>query len=141
MSDYLQAISESRAVIDALDAEREEKIQARNDRLLRLFASGVPTARLAAATNMTESSVRKIATLNGVRRAGVREVLAGDEVNLDWLRRLRTTVDGIDARIAAAHADRDAAVIAASREGTPQTTIADVAGVGRSRISRIINEA
>lgn len=141
MSDHLQDISESRAVIDALEEERAEKIQARNARLLRMFASGIPTARLATATGMTESSVRKIAALNSAQREEVREVRDGDEVNLDWLHRLRATVDNIDARIAAAHEDRNASIIAASREGIFHSIIADVAGVGRPRIARIVNEA
>lgn len=141
MSDHLQDISESRIIIDALEEERAEKMQARNARLLRMFASGIPTARLATATGMTESSVRKIAALNNAQREEVREVRDGDEVNLDWLHRLRATIDNIDARIAAAHEDRNASIIAASREGIFHSIIADVAGVGRPRIARIVNEA
>ena len=90
---------------------------------------------------MTPASVRKISGQQGVARGDARAVTEADEVNLEWLRRLLLAVDKLDAKIAAAHDARNAAILAASADGVPHQTIANAAGIGRARVSRLVSEA
>ena len=141
MNPLLRPVAARREDLAALEEERAEKIAARNSRMMSLYASGVPTARIAEAASMTPASVRKISGQQGVARGDARAVTEADEVNLEWLRRLLLAVDKLDAQIAAAHDARNAAILAASADGVPHQTIANAAGIGRARVSRLVSEA
>lgn len=139
--EYLRTIADKRESLAAINEEREEKIAARNARIVSLYRSGVPAARISEAASMTASYVRKLASDAGVEREPDRPVTDADEVNLEWLRRLLHTIGVIDNRIAVVHESRNSAILAAAAEGVPHQVLAKTAGVGRSRVSRLINES
>lgn len=139
--EYLRTIAEKRESLTAINEEREEKIAARNARILSLYRSGVPSARIAEAASITASYVRKLASDAEAERGPDRPVTDADEVNLEWLRRLIRTIGMIDRRIAEVHDSRNGAILAAAAEGVSHQVLAETAGVGRSRVSRLVNES
>lgn len=136
------AIAAARATIDELVEEREQKVEARNARIARLYKAGLSGDTLADVGGITASYVRKLAdTTRKERGSDRKELTDSDHVHLSWVRTVVASIESLDAAIAAERSKRNQVILAAAADGLPHQELAEAAGVGRSWVTRLVNES
>lgn len=136
------AIAAARTTIDELVEEREQKVDARNARIARLYKAGVSGDTLADVGGITSSYVRKLADTTRKERGADREELTdSDHVHLSWVRTVVASIESLDKAIASERSKRNRIILSAVANGTSHQELAEAAGVGRSWVSRLVNES